>query len=288
GDDDVDVVGLAGEGEGDVGATTRRGFAGVADEVEEDLASFAGDGLHGNVAGDTDVEGDLAAAEDGIETEADAFGGGAEVDALGSRGLAEEGERRAGDGEDAVGFCGGHAGEADDFGCGGVGLADEIEEVLDGFEGVADLVGDDDGHAAPVLELLRGEEVFLELGFFVFGAGEAGGVVVDAGGDGAEAADELEGDVGGEDSGQDVGPGVGPEDGGPGGDDLHEVGGAAGDDEEGEAGEEEDPVAGDDDAGAAAEGEKSDADGGVAEEGDRVGNDHGPDEVLDRKSTRLN
>src|SRR6185437_14705082 len=246
------------------------GLAGVADEVEEDLADFAGEGFDDDVAEDADVEGDFAAAEDGVEKEADAFRGGAEVDALGGAGLAEEGERGTRDGEDTIGFLRGHAREARDLGCGDLGLTDEVEDVLDGLERVADLVSDDGGHAAPVFELLGGHEALLHLRLFVFSAGEALGVVVDAEADGFEAADELKRDVGGECGGEDVGPGVDPEGRRPGGDDLHEMRGTAGDDEESEAGEKEYPVARNTDPCTARERKQREADGGVAEEGDRV------------------
>jgi hypothetical protein len=158
------------------------------------------------------------------------------------------------------------------------GFADEVEEVLDRFDGVGDFVGDGGGHAAPVVELAQGEEGLLHAGLFVFGVGEAAGVVVDAEADGFRAADEHERDVSGESGGDDVGPGVDPEERDPGGDDVHEVGGTAGDDEESEADAEPGPVAGDDLAGVADEVEQGEADEGVVEEGDGVGDGHRPDE----------
>ena len=126
------------------------------------------------------VQRDLASAENGVEQEANTVRRRAEVDALWCAGLAEEGERGARDGEDAVGLLGGHAREPHDFRRRDLGLANEVEDVLDGLERIADLVRHDGGHAAPVLELLRGHQALLHLSLFVFGAGEAFGVVVDA------------------------------------------------------------------------------------------------------------
>ena len=138
---------------------------------------------------------------------------------------------------------------------------------------------DDGGHARPVFELARLDELVAHRVFFVLGAGEARGVVVDGEGDVAGAADELDGDVGGEQSRDDDGGGVDPEDGNPGGDDVHEVRGAAGDDEHGEADDKEDPVAGHDREGAPGDVKQGAANAEVAEEGEEIGDHHRPDEA---------
>jgi hypothetical protein len=282
GDDDLDEVVVAVEGDGDAGAGGGDGFASVADDVEEDLAGFTGEAFDDTVAVDFYVEVDLFFADEGVDEEADGVEGGADVDGFEVVGLANEGEGRLGDVEDAGGFVGGGAGEGGDFGGDVVGGLDEVLEVLDGFERAPNLVADGGRHAGPVFNFLGGDEAFLHLEALGFGAGEAVGVVVDGEGDGGGAADEHEGDQGGDGRGDDVHPGVDPEDGDPGGDDFEDVGGAAGDDEEREADDEPGPVAGDDAAGAAGEVEEGSADAEVAEEGDQVGDHHGPDEPRGR------
>jgi hypothetical protein len=282
GDENLDGVGEAIEGDGDAGSGGGDGFAGVADDIEEDLAGFTGETFDDAVTRDVDVEVDVLFADEGIEEEAKGVECGADVDLLELIALADEGEGGLGDVEDAAGFFGGGAGEGGDFGEDVGGGEDEVLEVLDGFEGAADLVADGGGHAGPVLDFLGGDEAFLHLEALGFGAAEAVGVVVDAEGDGGGAANEHDRNVGGEGGGDDVDRGVDPEDGDPGGDDFEEVGGAAGDDEEREADDEPGPVAGDDAAGAAGEIDERAADAEVAEEGDHVGDHHGPDKPRGR------
>ena len=242
---------LAGDGDDDLGAGREDGFAGVSDDVEEDLAGLSGEALDHAIADGFDLEVNVLFADEGIDEEANGIEGGADIDEFELIGLADEGEAGLGDVEDAAGFFGGGAGEGCDFAGDAVGGEDEVLEVLDGLEGSADLVADGGGHAGPVLEFLGGEEAFLHLEALGLGVGEAVGVVVNAEGDGGGAADEHDGDVGGEQGGDDVDPGVDPEGVDPGGDDFEEVGGAAGDDEEREADDEPGPVAGNDTAGAA-------------------------------------
>jgi hypothetical protein len=109
GDDDFDAVVVGGEGDGDLGVGVGAGFAGVADEVEQDLADFAGESVDGEVgafgfSADFDDEAQLALGEQTDEEGFDGFGGGEQVDGFGNAGLAEEGQRGAADGDDALGF----------------------------------------------------------------------------------------------------------------------------------------------------------------------------------------
>ena len=77
----------------------------------------------------------------------------------GQRGLAVEAEGLLGDFRDAGDFLLGELGEVGGFRA-EVFLADEVEEVGDGFEGIVDLVGDGGGEAAGGGELFGAAEGF--------------------------------------------------------------------------------------------------------------------------------
>src|SRR5206468_1305495 len=94
------------------------------------------------------------------------------------------------------------------------------------------------------------------------------------------AANELNGDISRERGGDDVCPGVYPKDGEPSCDDFKQMRGSTRNDEEGEADDEEYPVARDDPAGFTSEVKERETDAGVAEKGDGVGDGHRPDEPL--------
>ena len=170
---------------------------GVANEVGEELAELAGEAEEGEVgwvvALEIDLEG-LDAAEvegdDGVEELADIGDGG-------EGGLAVEAQGLLGDFGDAGDFLLGELGEAGGF-RGEALLADEVEEVGDGFEGVVDLVGDGGGETAGGGELFGAAEGFLAallLGDVdEDGADPAGGVGLGA--DGVEVGEPAAGAVG--------------------------------------------------------------------------------------------
>ena len=111
-------------------------LAGVASEVEDDLAGFAGEGFDAEVPGAGELEVDMLLEQDALEEEANGLEDGDEVDGLGTQGLAMEGEGGTGDGDDAADLGGSLLGEFDGLiGCAGVGF-EQVEDVLDGFEGV--------------------------------------------------------------------------------------------------------------------------------------------------------
>src|SRR6202034_1406351 len=163
GDGDTDAGGaflMGGEGaDEEAAAVGGHGVEGGANEGGGELTEVAGEAEEleagGVVAVEVDLKG-LNAAEvegdDGVEELAD-IGEGRES------GLAVEAEGLLGDFRDAGDFLLGEVGEVGGFGR-ELFLADEVEEVGDGFEGVIDLVGDGGGEAAGGGELFGAAKGF--------------------------------------------------------------------------------------------------------------------------------
>jgi hypothetical protein len=90
----------------------------------------------------------------GVEEEVDTLRGSEQGGGLGLGALPKKAESGARDGKDAVGLVGCGLRELDDFVADPSFRANEIKQVLDGFEGLGNLVRDDLRHAAPVFKLL--------------------------------------------------------------------------------------------------------------------------------------
>jgi len=141
-------------------ATAGGSVDGVADEVGEDLAEFAGEAeeVSGGVitAFDLDagvVEADAVKAQHGVKQ----FG---DVGAGGKGGLAVEAEGLLGDFRDALGFVFGHGDVVEGWVFEVAVVAEHEEQVGDGFKGVIDFVGDGGGEAAGGGELFSLAECF--------------------------------------------------------------------------------------------------------------------------------
>src|SRR5579862_2520983 len=121
-------------------AAVGHGLNGVGDEVHEDLPQLAGKSLKGGVAEVALFELDvlhLDVAELQLDDVVDDFGDG---DGDGLLGFAIEAQCLADDVRYAGELLLGHAGVVDGFGVERRVMADEMEDVVDGFERVVDLM----------------------------------------------------------------------------------------------------------------------------------------------------